>query len=57
MTTKKKPIKPKEKLYDKDRCSAYGDDCKYVPNPVACFIGNKECGIADGYCPLIHSKN
>jgi len=36
-------------------CSAYDEECKDVPNPTKCFLGEMHCGvnfgIADGLCP------
>ena len=40
-----------------NRCSCYDDDCQSVVDPFYCFMGGRDIGVADGYCPLIHDGN
>lgn len=45
-------IEPIEK-----HCSEYDEECWLVANKIACFMGNKDVSIADGFCPFIHNAN
>jgi len=38
------------------KCSDYDEDCFSVVNPTACWVGNEAIGMADGYCPLMLTK-
>ena len=49
-----------EKKVINKRCPDYDEECKEVPNHLACFMGNLRCvklGTAMGYCPFIHKEN
>lgn len=42
------------------KCPDFDDECKDVPNHLACFMGDLRCvklGVAKGYCPFIHKEN
>ena len=39
------------------RCSCYDEDCEEVVDKTFCFIGATSTGIADGFCPYIHTSN
>ena len=38
------------------KCSCYDSDCNFVASPSRCWIGDCNTGPADGYCPLMLSK-
>lgn len=50
-----------KKCHSGKRCSDYDDECVFVKDHYKCFIGiNSEgldIGVADGYCPFIHTPN
>jgi hypothetical protein len=53
-------IEPKPKLStskSSDICPDYDDECVLVPDPLYCWMGNKNCDRAEGLCPLIHTSN
>lgn len=35
------------------RCPDYDSECKDVPCPLYCFLGDERTGPAEGYCPLL----
>ena len=50
----------KLKLKQEAICSCYDEECKDVPDPAQCFLGNMPCesenlGIADGVCPELRA--
>lgn len=50
----------KQKTSTNKICPDHDDECKDVPDHLACFLGNLHCidiGIAKGYCPFIHKEN
>lgn len=60
---KSEKIEPKKFRYN--CCPDFDDDCYHIDNVIGCFIGKgkgkgkeqETCGIAEGYCPLIHNEN
>ena len=56
VTSSQTIAKPNAGCCGGNRCSDFDDDCVFVKDHLACFVG-LVTGIADGYCPFIHHSN